>query len=181
MSFFKRLRSFLWREKLDAELDDELQFHLGQRTQAFIDEGMTPREARHAARRAFGNVGSLKEETRDSWGFRLLETLWQDVRYGARMLVRNPGFAVVAVLTLARTSRIACPTEASFSQICGGSDVPGSVRKRGGIRDSADVYCGCDRAKMVILDGCLGRKKTLAPQATGRSTVKPETRGRKFP
>ena len=82
MSFFKRLRSFLRREKLDAELDDELRFHLDQRTQDFIDEGMTPREARYAARRAFGNVGSLKEETRDSWGFRLLETLWQDVRFG---------------------------------------------------------------------------------------------------
>ena len=101
MSFFKRLRSFLRREKLDAELDDELRFHLDQRTQDFIDEGMTPREARYAARRAFGNVGSLKEETRDSWGFRLLETLWQDVRFGARMLVRNPGFTLVAVLMLA--------------------------------------------------------------------------------
>ena len=100
MSFFKRLRSFLRREKLDAELDDELQFHLDQRTQDFIDKGMTPREARYAARRAFGNVGSLKEETRDTWGFRLLETLWQDVRFGARILVRNPGFAVVAVLPM---------------------------------------------------------------------------------
>ena len=101
MSFFKRLRSFLRREKLDAELDDELQFHLDQRTQDFIDEGMTPREARYASRRAFGNVGSLKEETRDSWGFRLLETLWQDVRFGSRMLVKNPGFTAVAVITLA--------------------------------------------------------------------------------
>ena len=101
MSFFKRLRSFLRREKLDAELDDELQFHLDQRTQDFIDEGMTPREARYAARRAFGNVGSLKEETRDAWGFRLLETLWQDVRYGARMLVKNPGFTAMAVISLA--------------------------------------------------------------------------------
>ena len=99
MSFFKRLRSFLRREKLDAELDDELQFHLDQRTQDFIEQGMSREEARYAARRAFGNVGSLKEETRDSWGFRLLETLWQDVRFGARMLVRNPGFTVVAVLT----------------------------------------------------------------------------------
>ena len=61
---------------------------------------MTPQGARYAARRAFGNVGSLKEETRDSWGFRLLETVWQDVRYSFRSLLGTRVLTLVALLTI---------------------------------------------------------------------------------
>jgi putative ABC transport system permease protein len=95
------LRALLRRSEVERELDEELRHHIDQQTEQNIRLGMDPKEARYAARKAFGGVEQAKERSRDLRGIRWIEELGRDLRYGARMLVKNPGFTLVAVITLA--------------------------------------------------------------------------------
>jgi putative ABC transport system permease protein len=98
--FVARLR-FLFRRKPSGDLDDELQFHLEQATQANIAAGMKPEEAHRRARIDFGGMESTREETyaqRPSWW---METVLQDIRYALRGFRRNPIFTVTVIATLA--------------------------------------------------------------------------------
>ncbi len=90
-----------WRRDRDRELDEELRSHLEMAVRDRIERGETPAEAAAAAWREFGNVLTVKEVTREAWGWTWLERLAQDFRYAVRLLRRNPGFTLVAILSLA--------------------------------------------------------------------------------
>ena len=87
--------------KRDADLEREFRADLELEEDEQREKGVSPDEARHAARRAFGNKTLIREQTHEAWGFADLERFAADVRYAWRGLLKSPGFALTASLTLA--------------------------------------------------------------------------------
>ncbi len=96
-----RLRSLFRRSKLEQELNEELQYHVEQKTREFAAGGLSSEEARRKARREFGGLELSKENCRDTRRVHLLEEFFRDLRYGSRALRKNPGTTAIMILTLA--------------------------------------------------------------------------------
>src|SRR5262245_50719719 len=95
------IRRLIHLRRAERELDEEIRAHLEMEIEQNVAGGMSPEEARSAARRSFGSVALAKEDSRAMWGLGSLEIFWQDLRYGMRILLKHKGFTTVAVLTLA--------------------------------------------------------------------------------
>src|SRR5438132_11940940 len=93
--------SFWRRRRREAELEEEVRSHLEMAARESVERGETAKKAEQAARREFGNVELVKEVTRDVWGWRWLRDVVDDARYGMRVLLKNPGFTVAAVVAIA--------------------------------------------------------------------------------
>jgi predicted permease len=98
---WRTLRVLFQRRRFDSDLEEEMQAHIEMQSADNLENGMSARQAELAARRQFGNATFVAEESRAAWGWTAVERFTRDVRFGIRLLMRNPGFTTAAVLTLA--------------------------------------------------------------------------------
>lgn len=95
------LRQLFSRRRIYGDLSEEIREHLEEKIEDLVAGGMSRKEATYAARREFGNVRLTEDDSRAAWRWAAMEDFFMDVRFGARMLRKNPGFAAVAIVTLA--------------------------------------------------------------------------------
>ena len=98
--FLARLAGLVRKGTLESDIDDELDFHLQMEIAENLRRGMPPAEARSRAQQRLGGVAQLKETYRETHALPIIEVLWQDIRFGLRMLRRSPGFSLLAILCL---------------------------------------------------------------------------------
>src|SRR6266436_5318120 len=95
------LKQLFSRRRLYGDLSEEIQEHLEEKIEELVANGMSRKEAVATARREFGNVTLIEEDSRNAWRWPSIEDFFMDLRFGARMLRKNPGFAAVTIVTLA--------------------------------------------------------------------------------
>src|SRR4029077_3040048 len=96
-----RLRGLFGKSRREREIADEFESHFQMHVEENLRQGMSAQEARREARLKFGGIDAAKESMREGSTIMMLETTWQDLKYAARGMSKNPGFAVTAILSLA--------------------------------------------------------------------------------
>jgi predicted permease len=100
-AFWRRLNALVRPGRIDRDLDEEIAAHLAEAEAEYVQQGLSPRDARRAALRDFGGITQTRERHRDVRSFAWIEDGWRDVRYGVRLLARSPAFTAVVVCSLA--------------------------------------------------------------------------------
>jgi putative ABC transport system permease protein len=95
------LRRIFSRQKMQTDLSEEMQQHLEEKIESLVETGMPREEAVHAARRTFGNATLIEQRSREVWMWPFVESIWADVHFGLRQLLKAPGMALLAIVTLA--------------------------------------------------------------------------------
>lgn len=95
------LRQLFSRRRVYAELSEEIQAHLDEKVEELVADGISRQEAMESARREFGNLGLVEDDSREVWRWPSVEDFLLDIRYGLRGLRHNPVFTTVALLTIA--------------------------------------------------------------------------------
>jgi predicted permease len=167
-----RLRSLFRKSRVEQELSNELRFHLEQLMEEKVGKGMTPEEARYAALRELGGVEQIKEECRDMRRVRYIENFLEDLRYGLRMLTKNPGFTIVVLfrpLPIRRPSEVVRICEGKTRGEAYGRTI--SYPSYLEYRDNTDFFIGLaaylDRLPVNISAGKLGTDRVVAGMVTG--------------
>ena len=119
-TWIRRLRGTYRSGAFEAQMDQELRFHLDRDIEERVRGGMTRDAARAAALHAFGGVEAVKDECRDSWGLHMIEAFWQDIRFGTRQLLKTPAFSGIAVLTLALVAGSSLAEAAQLANLAAG-------------------------------------------------------------
>lgn len=125
----RRLRYWLRQRELDLALDEELECHRALKQQELKTSGLSPDDARLAARRELGNVTRAREDARGVWISPWLESVWQDIAFAARGLLRHPGFTLLSVIVLG----VAIGLNASVFTVFAGA----AIRPMAGVADPA--------------------------------------------
>jgi predicted permease len=130
---WRRLWSLMRRDRLSAELEEEMRHHVAMRTEKLRAAGLADQDARDEAHRRFGHTVRVGEQSRDQWGWTAAEAILQDTRYALRGFVKQPGFAIVIVATLALglgvNAAVFSLLDRLFARPPAGVTAPGELRR----------------------------------------------------
>jgi hypothetical protein len=157
MPFVRRISNLFARSRVERDIDAEMQAHLAMRAEDNIAAGLTPEAARRDALIRFGNPGVIKEKTTAADAVLILDTIWQDLRYGIHGLLTSPGFAITALLTLG----LGIGINASLYSLASGILRPLPIREPGrvGVIVGTNSSYDDDRSPLSAPSSCFCRSK----------------------